>query len=140
MKVFIDTNVLISAALFPNSISAHALMKAISFPNTPYVCAQNLAELEEVFKRKFPEKLSILPIFENDFLKDTILVQVPSSKCKDEDLIRDDSDKTILRAAIAAKVDCILTGDKDFIESNVANPRIVSPSEFINPKFESVGR
>lgn len=37
----------------------------------------------------------------------------------------------ILRAAKFAEVDLPLTGDKDFLESGVNNPRIVNPTTFI---------
>ena len=45
--------------------------------------------------------------------------------------IRDISDRPILRAAIEAKADVLLTGDKDFLESGVNNPAIMTPAEFL---------
>ena len=44
--------------------------------------------------------------------------------------IRDDNDKSILRAALEAKADILITGDKDFLESNILNPIIVKASDF----------
>ena len=38
---------------------------------------------------------------------------------------------TIFRAALNAKVDVLLTGDKDFLESGVTNPKIMTAAEFI---------
>ncbi len=35
------------------------------------------------------------------------------------------------RAAIEAKADILLTGDKDFLESGLKNPIIMTPSEFL---------
>ena len=46
-------------------------------------------------------------------------------------------DRPILRAAIQARADILLTGDKDFLESGVKTPRIMSPAEFMNLKFFS---
>lgn len=40
-------------------------------------------------------------------------------------------DRPILRAAINAKADIILTGDKDFLESGIENPKILTASEFL---------
>lgn len=40
-------------------------------------------------------------------------------------------DRPILRAAIDAKADALLTGDKDFLESGVVTPKIMTPSEFL---------
>ena len=37
----------------------------------------------------------------------------------------------ILRAAIEAKADVLLTGDKDFLESGVKSPAIMTPAEFL---------
>ena len=54
MKVFIDTNVLISASLFPGSIPDRAFAKAVSSPNVAVVCDQNISELKRIYNRKFP--------------------------------------------------------------------------------------
>ena len=59
------------------------------------------------------------------------LVPVPNEENKSEQLIRDANDRPILRAAIAAKADVLLTGDKDFLEANVTSPVIVAPAEFL---------
>ena len=37
-----------------------------------------------------------------------------------------------VRAAIAAKANVLLTDDKDFLESGLENPRIMTPAEFLN--------
>ena len=50
----------------------------------------------------------------------------------DETQIRDVNDRPILRAAIEAKADVLLTGDKDFGESGLKNPVIMTPAEFLN--------
>ena len=49
-----------------------------------------------------------------------------------EKQIRDINDRPILRAAIEAKADILLTGDKDFLDSGVKNPMILTPAEFLN--------
>ena len=46
--------------------------------------------------------------------------------------MRDVSDRPILRAAIAAKADILLTGDKDFLESGITNSKIMTPTEFLH--------
>ena len=48
--------------------------------------------------------------------------------------IRDVNDRPILRAAINAKADILLTGDKDFLESGLENPVIMTPVGFLNMK------
>ena len=45
MRIFIDTNVLISAALFPNGVAANAFERAVSTPNDPIVSDYVIDEL-----------------------------------------------------------------------------------------------
>ena len=59
------------------------------------------------------------------------VIPVPSNPHSDEDLIRDVDDRPILRAAIKANVDIIVTGDKDFLESGLTTPQIMTAAEFI---------
>ena len=63
MKVLIDTNILISAALSNKSIPYQAFIKAVSYPNHGLVCEQNIDEIRRIFNRKFPKKLQALDIF-----------------------------------------------------------------------------
>ena len=60
------------------------------------------------------------------------LVPVPTEEDMTETQIRDVNDRPILRAAIEAKADVLLTGDKDFLESGVKNPTIMTPAEVLN--------
>lgn len=48
-----------------------------------------------------------------------------------EKLIRDAKDQPILSAAIAHKVDIILTGDKDFLSLALERPRCMTPAQFL---------
>ena len=48
---------------------------------------------------------------------------------EEERLIRDIMDRPILRSAVVSDVDIILTGDKDFLESGIEHPRMMTPSE-----------
>lgn len=49
-----------------------------------------------------------------------------------ESEIRDPKDRPILRAALNAGADLFLTGDKDFLESSVKDPRIISVHAFLD--------
>lgn len=131
MRVLIDTNVLISAALSPSGTPWKAYVKAVSYPNTGLICEQNIDELRRIFYRKFPNKLSALERFLSLALPALELVPVPEEEEGEEEKIRDAADRPILRAAIAAGADALLTGDKDFLESGVRNPKILTPSEFL---------
>lgn len=131
MRVLIDTNVLISAALNPNSVPSQAYQKAASYPNRGLICEQNVSELKRIFYKKFPHRMSALDQFLSTALITLELVPSPSDELAVEALIRDQKDRPILRAAIEAGADILLTGDKDFLESGVEHPVIMTPAEFV---------
>lgn len=136
MRVLIDTNVLISAALSPNSIPNQAYQKAASYPNRGLICEQNVDELKRIFKKKFPSRLAALDKFLSTALLTLEVVPTPSDEMVEESLIRDVKDRPILRAAIEAQADVLLTGDKDFLESGVEHPTIMTPAGFVSTVFE----
>lgn len=131
MRVLIDTNVLISAALNANGTPFQAYAKAASYPNHGLICEQNVDEMKRIFNKKFPNRLAALDRFLSTALLTLELVPVPADENASEMKIRDVNDRSILRAAIEAKADVLLTGDKDFLESGVKNPAILTPAEFL---------
>ena len=135
MRVLIDTNVLISAALSANGKPFQAYVKATSHPNHGLICEQNVDEMKRIFNKKFPNRLAALDRFLSLALLTLELVSVPTDENVSEMQIRDVNDRPILRAAIAAKADVLLTGDKDFLESGVKNLAIMTPAEFLNDCF-----
>ena len=60
------------------------------------------------------------------------MVKTPREVMEEELLIRDVKDRPILRAALSSNADFFLTGDKDFLESSVEDPRIISVAEFLS--------
>ena len=133
MRVLIDTNVLISAALSANGTPFQAYVKAASYPNHGLICEQNVDEMKRIFNKKFPNRLAALDKFLSVALLTLKLVPVPTDENVSETQIRDVNDRPILREAIEAKADVLLTGDKDFLESGVKNPAIMTPAEFFAP-------
>ena len=59
MRVLVDTNILISAALSSTGTPYKAFLKAVTFPNKGIICDQNIEELRRIFNRKFPQKISL---------------------------------------------------------------------------------
>ncbi|GAB6275116.1 MAG: putative toxin-antitoxin system toxin component, PIN family [Peptococcaceae bacterium] len=131
MRILIDTNTLISASLSSTGTSYKAYIKAVTHPNHGMVCDQNIDELRRVYNRKFPHKIHALERFLALSLTVLEVVPTPAVDVSDEALIRDVSDRPILRAAVQAKVDILITGDKDFLESDVTNPKIMTAAEFL---------
>ena len=131
MKVMIDTNVFISGILFPNGKASEALKKALLPPYQPMTCDYVIDELRRKFQEKFPDKTTDLDAFLFSALSVIDVVIVTEEACKEEGLIRDEKDRPILRAALASGVELFLTGDKDFLESSVEDPRIISVADFL---------
>ena len=130
MRILIDTNILISAIL-GNGTPFQAYVKAVSYPNSGVVCAQNIDELRRIFNRKFPKKISAMEQFLAMALSVIEVVQVPDELTEEEKSIRDVNDRGIMRAAVASRVDVILTGDKDFLESGLSIPKIMTAADFL---------
>ena len=132
MRVLIDTNILISAALSSKGTPYQAFIKAVTYPNHGMVCEQNIDELRRIFNRKFPQKIHALETFLSLALMTLELVPTPVEEHVSESKVRDVNDRPILRAAIHAKADILLTGDKDFLESGLATPQILTDADFVN--------
>lgn len=136
MKILLDTNLLIPAWLYPSGVCAKVLNKAIEDDNIAIVvCTHSIKEFLSACDKKFPNYMDKIQRFLSDsLLPNATLIRTPLEKDKvpDEELIRDVNDRPILRAAIAANVDIIVTGDKDFLEASLKYPKVMSPVEFIN--------
>ena len=131
MKIMLDTNILISAVLFPRGKTSKSLQKALLPPFHPVISDYVLDEFRRKFTEKFSDNCEEMEQFLSGFLELVELVRTPEMEDADEVLIRDPKDRPILRAAIDSQVDLFLTGDKDFLESKVEAPRIISVDEFL---------
>ncbi len=133
MKCIIDTNVLISASLWSESVPAKAYFKAITPPHIGVVCDYSIDELHRVYNRKFASKLHVLDSFLLLLLRSVQVIETPpeESAVESEAAIRDADDRPVLRAAVKSNVDVLITGDKDFLESGLTHPKIMSPAEFL---------
>ena len=132
MKIMIDTNILISAALFPNGTAAKAFQKSLMQPFEPVVCDYIIDELRRKFHEKFADRTATLKTFLETATPVIRIVAVPSKPLAHEKRIRDAKDRPILRAALTANVDFLLTGDKDFLEATIEKPKIVSAADFLS--------
>lgn len=130
MRVFLDTNILFSAILFPNSTPDKALQKAISLHHA-ITCDYVLDELRRNIAKKFPNKISYVDSFLLVLSMSIEVVKV-SYDINDETIeLRDPYDKPVLRAARESKCDVLISGDKDFLESNIKNPKCITAKDFL---------
>ena len=122
MKIMLDTNVLISALVFGGKtklLLENLILSDHEIFVSDYVCS----EFEEKLKMKWPDKadklISIVHKMNFHFCQST--EQVLGE-------VRDKKDVPVLSDAIFNNVDILLTGDKDFLESDITNPMIYSPT------------
>ena len=128
MRVMLDTNVLISAAIFPNDRMTSLIYKA-TVEHQLVLSSYIIDELLDVIKRKFPDKIKAVDLF---------LMRLPyeliyTPKEQDHELfkIRDIKDYPVLYSAIIDDVDLFVTGDDDFRSVVVNKPKIITPSEYL---------
>ena len=133
MKCIVDTNVLVSASLFPESVPAAAFFKAATMPNSVAVCDYSIDELHRVYSRKFPTKRQMLDSFLTVLYRTAEIIDTPpeSEATDDEAAIRDLDDRPILRAAQKSDAEILITGDRDFLESGITRPLIITPADFM---------
>ncbi|HHV15622.1 MAG TPA: putative toxin-antitoxin system toxin component, PIN family [Gelria sp.] len=132
MRVMIDTNIIISAIRNPNGTPFAAYAKAAQPPYKIVLCDQIIDEVRKVFNRKFPDSVSLIERFFTWALFEVVSTPGEDKRAETEDMIRDVKDRPILRAALVSKVDVLITGDKDFLDSGVKNPQIVTAAEFMS--------
>jgi putative PIN family toxin of toxin-antitoxin system len=129
-RYVLDTGVLVSAALFRQSIPAQALASAGNH-GVIIVSTETLEEVREVILRpKFDRYLSleVRERFLRQLVRRAQLIEVKDAVIA----CRDPKDDKFLSLAVAGSANCIVTGDKDLI---VLNPfrgvLILKPSDFV---------
>jgi putative PIN family toxin of toxin-antitoxin system len=126
MKVFLDTNVVVSATA-TRGLCADVFRSVIEFHEL-VVSESLLAEIERVLRDKFRAPA--------DLIADTIwLLQqdahIASADPKAHIPIKDKTDIAILSAAINGKADVFITGDRELLDLVTAGSvEILSPRQF----------
>jgi len=128
-EIMLDTNILISAALFP-SASMTAFLTRVAKNHHIVLCSYILDELNDVIRRKFPGKQRQVEVFLQKL--PFSLVHTPKLDLVGLDIaIRDEADYPILMSAVLADVDILITGDKGFHNAEIEKPKIMTPAEFM---------
>ncbi len=128
MRVMVDTNILFSAIIFPKGQAANAFTHCL-LNHELVISTHVINELKQVIKKKKPEKLSAIDdffeklSFELAYTSDNIETELFS--------IRDPKDYPVLYTAIIENVDILISGDKDFKDTDVTHPEILTPQEFL---------
>jgi putative PIN family toxin of toxin-antitoxin system len=124
MKVMADTNVIISALLFPESLPAKVLLR-IASKHDLVLCDHIVAEIRDVVSRKRPDLLGDV-----DALLAQLSYELVSAPQRPGKSMQDPKDQPILNAAIMAGVDVIVSGDKHFLQIEMERPKTISPADF----------
>ena len=124
MKVMADTNVIISALLFPASLPAKVLLH-ISNNHDLVLCDHIVTEIRDVISLKRPNLLGDIDVLLAQLSYELVIAPKEPSK-----LIQDPKDQPILNAATMADVDVLVSGDKHFLKLDLEQPQTMSPAEF----------
>lgn len=132
-KIVIDTNILVSAVLFPNSLPAKALDKAMNYWEI-VVSKNTLNEFLEVISRNkfdkyFVNRANGRQVFIENFTQSVTLIE-PTEEITD---CKDPKDNQFLEIAISANAQLLVTGDhKDLITMNpYRGLKILTAKEFL---------
>ena len=132
MRVMLDTNVLLSIAIFKSKALSMMLSAICESSDKQLVLSSYcIGECYEVAERK---KSALIPALDRFF--DAIsfeMIHTPQTLPEhDWFTIRDKDDEKVLYSAVAANVDVLVTGDKDFADIAIEKPEILTPNEFVH--------
>ena len=123
MRIMLDTNILISALAFKGRV--YRVIDDLQKNSKHDILVS--AYVENEFKKKISVKWADRA---EEIFKDYESLRLIRCKSTDQILgkVRDEKDIPVLSDAIFHEVDILLTGDKDFLESGIKNPLIMSPT------------
>ena len=128
MKVVFDTNILVSALVFPGGRGEAALLRILEERDELLLSKPILDELLGVLARKFArdaEELARIAVFLSD-LGTTVR---PRQKLR---IVKDEPDNRVLECAVTGHAEAVVTGDRALLElREFRGARIVSLREYL---------
>jgi putative PIN family toxin of toxin-antitoxin system len=128
VKVVFDTNILVSALVFPGGRGEAALLRILEERDELILSKPILDELLAILARKFArdtEELARIAVFVAD-LGTTVR---PRQRLR---IVKDDPDNRMLECAITGHADAIVTGDRALLElREFRGVRILSLREYL---------
>jgi putative PIN family toxin of toxin-antitoxin system len=129
VKVLFDTNVHVSDAIFGGNASL-AITATLAARWKIFVCPTILSELDRVIRTEFHRSQSFVNATVQAVRDISDVAGEPISRHRVPD---DPNDSPILRAALAASVDYLVTGDAKLLAMNpVEGVRIVTLVEYLH--------
>lgn len=128
MRVVVDTNVVVSAALKDRNPEA-VLVHVVEQPQFEWVATQEILEeyLEVLARPRLALSDEVITRWREVFGRNVVLVEASTPLL----FARDRKDEKFLACALATAADYLITGDRDFGEaSQLVDTRVVSVSQF----------
>ncbi len=127
-RVIFDTNILVSALVFPGGRGEAALRRIIEQTDQLVLSRPIIDELLDVLARKFArdaEELAHVAVF----VTELAVVVAPKRRLR---VVKDDPDNRILECAVAGRAEAIVTGDKALLALKLYEKvRILSLREYL---------
>ncbi len=111
MRVVFDTNIFISAFVFPAGQAEQAILKVLEGKDKLLISKDITDEVLSVLARKFDRNSEALA-HTAVFLSEIAEMVKPSVKIK---VLKDAADNRILECAVSGRADLIVTGDKEML-------------------------
>ena len=134
LRLVIDTNVLVSAAIKPAGLQRTVFLIAISKPARLYVSHPILEEYSEVLDR--PElrirkglRLQLLQLIKNHGHTEVPTQQLEATN---DPATTDPADNIFLECADAARADYLVTGNQKHFPRFWKKTKVVTPREFVS--------
>ena len=129
MRLVLDTNIVVSAALSPFGPPARVLDSVLAGAHILLTDDRILHEYREVLSRpKFNLSRNLVDDLMEFFLHGSERIFAPALSVE----MPDESDRMFLEVAMDGRADFLITGNaKHFPRSSVRGPRIVSPADFL---------
>lgn len=128
MRVVFDTNILVSALVFPGGQGEAALRRVIEETDQLILSRPILDELLDVLGRKFArdaEELAHVAVF----MSDLAVIVAPKHRLR---VVRDEPDNRILECAVAGRAQAIVTGDKALLAlKNYRSIRVLALRDYL---------
>jgi uncharacterized protein len=129
LKVVFDTNILVSALVFPGGRGEAALRRIVEEQDQLVLSKPIIDELLGVLARKFArdaEELAHVAVF----LSGLAILVKPRRRLR---VVKDDPDNRILECAVAGRAGAIVTGDRALLAfAKYKEVRIISLREYLD--------
>jgi uncharacterized protein len=131
VKVVFDTNIFVSALVFPGGNGEAALQRIVEEVDDLIISKPILDELLGILARKFSrdaEELAHVAVYISELAQSV----KPRKRIR---LMKDDPDNRILECAVTGQADAIVTGDKRLLElGEYRGVRLLSLREYLDTK------